>query len=341
VSWLARAFWFTRPFNIKSDWLSGAPATFISFPGNMTRIGVQPPSDFHWTPTQHVFLRFPSIVPLATHPFTIASAPHFDATTESKKPSPRLNGSGIPRPPLAFIVGSHSGFTRKRAVKAAQGSGKTNSVWVGGPYGWVKRPLERIYNTIILLAGGTGISACIPWLLEMTMKMKSAKAKGETIALRRVVLIWAIRHTTAFACVREELESVQDLDEVGIEVICRFHITGSTAEAPEKAGQKELSGEKGDRNVEVIMEQVGIKEMGSSLATYAKRLGDLEICVTGRPVTTEILKDFVGAGEKMMVFGCGPETFRIDLRNAVADAQKRALAGDCKEVGLDLETFGW
>ena len=55
----------------------------------------------------------------------------------------------------------------------------------------------------------------------------------------------------------------------------------------------------------------------------------------------EVVNGLIGDGEKAMIIGCGPETFMIDLGNAVAHAQKLVISGNRKEIALYLETFGW
>lgn len=76
ASWLARLFWYTRPLNLRNEWFQGATTLLTQLPGGMTKIEVtNPPDDFVWTPSQHCFLRFPSISLLDNHPFTIVSGP--------------------------------------------------------------------------------------------------------------------------------------------------------------------------------------------------------------------------------------------------------------------------
>jgi hypothetical protein len=43
----------------------------------------------------------------------------------------------------------------------------------------------------------------------------------------------------------------------------------------------------------------------------------------------------------LIELGCGPESLKIDLSNAVASSQKRVLSGQLQEIALYTETFGW
>jgi hypothetical protein len=39
--------------------------------------------------------------------------------------------------------------------------------------------------------------------------------------------------------------------------------------------------------------------------------------------------------------GCGPESMKIDLANAVAALQKKVLGRGLQEIALHTESFGW
>ena len=64
------------------------------------------------------------------------------------------------------------------------------------------------------------------------------------------------------------------------------------------------------------------------------------IAHTGRPVMAAVLRELVRQGESTMVVGCGPDTFRVDLANAVAAEQSRVLRGEVVEFAMHLEKFG-
>ncbi|KAF2403452.1 hypothetical protein EJ06DRAFT_571662 [Trichodelitschia bisporula] len=307
ASWAARTFYYTRPLNIHSAWFVPSQATLVPLPGAVTRIEVWPPEDFAHSPAQHVFLRFTALAPLDNHPFTIVSAPM---------------DSGSQPSPLVFLARTHAGFTARLARYAlANVNGKDEAastpVWIDGPYGGVSRSFETRYDTLVLLAGGTGISACLPWML-------SAR-EGR---LKRVVLVWAVRRAEALAWVTGELEAVGKGE---VEVVVQMHITGEVEEG--KDGKEVGEGLGKEARVEVAGSE------GKS--GFAERLAALGPSLEGRPVMSEVLSKHVRAGERTMVFACGPEGFRVDVANAVAGAQRRVLSGECVEIGMHIETFGW
>ncbi|KAK9335245.1 hypothetical protein LIPSTDRAFT_64448 [Lipomyces starkeyi NRRL Y-11557] len=314
ASWLARACWFTRPLNIKSQWLSGAPATLTLLHDNVTRIETWPPSDFVWTPGQHAFLRFPSFAPMENHPFTIG---YLRCSIDDK-------GRELLR---EWIPSASACFHR---------SATTTTVWLDGPYGGVKRPLESVYDTLLLVACGSGITACLPWMLHAVAR---AKADRDTVVIKRVVLVWVIRHATALSWIQEELSTLHGSGELGVEIICRFHLTGSST--THNIEKQIRAGSSQGANSDVMARSESGQDNVYSESVYAMGLAELGTCITGRPAMKELLNNYVGIGEKVMVIGCGPETFKIDLANAVAGAQKRVLTGQCREIALHLETFGW
>jgi predicted ferric reductase len=326
ASWLARMFWKTQPLNIRNRWFVGAPATLTVLPGDVTRIDVWQDRGFNWTPSAHVFLRFTEVAPLDNHPFTIASAPSSPGSTQSH---------------LIFLARSHAGFTQKLAAhvnaKAGKEDGVTTTVWVDGPYGGIHRPLLTRYDSLILVAGGTGITACLPWLLHAV-----AQARAESPRLKRVVLVWAMRSADALSWLADEFDSVAG-KESGIDVALKFHVTGSSASIASSQVSAGVVDTKTETKVASIpADQIANELKGGSVdSTYEDRLTALGTVVSGRPVMSAVIREHVKASEQTMVFGCGPDGFRADLANAVAGAQKRVLKGECVEIGMHLETFGW
>jgi predicted ferric reductase len=77
ASCLIRAFRYTRPLNLQSEWLMGAPTTLCQLPGGMTRLEVLAPTNFCHKPAQHCFLRFSQYF-AARQPSLLPSFPRRD-----------------------------------------------------------------------------------------------------------------------------------------------------------------------------------------------------------------------------------------------------------------------
>jgi predicted ferric reductase len=334
ASWLVRAFWKTQSFNIRESWMQASAASVTPLVDDVTKIQVWPASKFTWKPGQHVFLRFVGIAPLDNHPFTIAAAPSIVAK------SPEKNEASTAAP-LVFFARSHAGFT-KRLLAYANNAKITevgvNDVWIDGPYGGFNRPVHRIFHTVLLMAGGTGITACLPWLLHLVERARLSKQHNRT---RRVVLIWALRHADAFSWVREYLLPFARERIPGFELSLSFYITRDEQALKEGMVSKtHVLDYPEDKEIQIVPAVSTEAEVETVTSQPAFTMGEIGTVKSGRPSFAQVLADHIGEG-KNMVFGCGPESFNNELANSVAGAQHRVFHGECEEIKLHLETFGW
>lgn len=316
-SWIARALWFTQPTNIKNKCLVSSSATLTQLPGQMIRIEILAPRGFGFSSAQHCFLRFPSISCLDNHPFTITSAPI---------PSTRDFYGRKYQQNLVFLARSHQGFTKKVANYCAAQPDREVSAWIEGPYGGVHRPIERLYDTIILVAGGTGITACLPWLEYIT-------SKAEKIRCRHLVLIWVMKEQNHVKWVEPMLEMVFTRSRSPVLVRTRFFVTSNTAAIlPAQIAEDKFEGDG-------FAEKMGVEDKAAHLSD--PRPAGLSMRFTpGRPSISALVEEGIAEG-KTFVFGCGPESLRSDLANACSKAQKRVMKGEVHELALHLEAFGW
>ena len=301
--WTARALWYTQPTNIRNNWLVSSSATLTGLPGQMTRLEMLALRRFKFSPAQHCYLRLPSISYTDNYPFTIFSAP---------VPSTRdFHGREYQRT-LIFLVRSHDRFTKKLACCCASHPPPEVSAWIEGPYGGVCRPIERVYDTLILIAGGTGITACLPLLEYVTIT-------AEAIRCLDVVLIWVMREREHAAWAYPTLEMVATRTRSPVLVKTRFYVT-STIEPAEL--------EKEQRKAGLGRENSGLQPAGQSIQFVA-----------GRPSVGALIEEEIAEG-KNFIFGCRPDNMRFDVANACSKAQKRVLKGEIQEVALRLEAFG-
>ena len=294
----------------------------------MTQLEVTAPPRFSHRPAQHCYLRFPAISLLDNHPFTIASAPRPMSLTTDKALSAG-NIADIDNPQtLLFLTRTHTGFTRKVAAYCASYPGTLASAWIDGPYGGIGRPVERLYDTLILVAGGTGITACLPWLTHM-MNQNRADA-GNCVRIRRIVLVWTMRDAEHFTWVAPALERATIVGNSKVEVQMKFYVTNSADSTPAAKFLDVSTAEKGLDTMESSMN-------GSSPLNQVASLGEYH---RGRPIMMKVVGQLVGHG-RTVVFGCGPESLRTDLTNAYANMQVLAIKGEVQEVAMHLEAFGW
>lgn len=155
ASWLARLFWYTRPMNIRNEWFRGATTLLTHLPGGMTKIEVlNPPDEFAWTASQHCFLRFPSISLLDNHPFTIVSGPPAKSSRNGGQGGEKTDLFPPKQVPLTFLARTHSGFTLRLDSFSSKNADAALDAWIDGPYGGLGRPIERLYDNLVLLLEG-------------------------------------------------------------------------------------------------------------------------------------------------------------------------------------------
>ncbi|KAJ5887517.1 hypothetical protein N7495_007558 [Penicillium taxi] len=172
-------------------------ASFAPLPGNVTRVTIQNPS-VHWQPGQHVFLTCHSIVPLQSHPFTIASLP-----SDNK---------------MEFLIRAENGGTRRFFKYASKKDGllgiseapstRARVVFIEGPYGSL-RPLRQ-FDSVVLLAGGMGATFIIPLLRDIVSAWKGVQGSksGQLAATKRIRFIWVIKSRSQLSLFETQIQGV-------------------------------------------------------------------------------------------------------------------------------------
>lgn len=81
-----------------------------------------------------------------------------------------------------------------------QQPGRKMKVLVEGPYGGHNQNLELAYESVILVAGGSGITAVLPLLTHLSRKI----GRRNTV-LKEVKLVWAVKQKHSISWVQKEL----------------------------------------------------------------------------------------------------------------------------------------
>lgn len=167
-------------------------ATLTPLPGNVTRITIEKPV-VGWKPGQHMFLSCHSVVPLQSHPFTIASLP-----SDGK---------------MEFLIQSRKGGTRRFHRHASKyqrlpdnASDEINRKLVGieGPYGRM-RPLYQ-FDSVLFFAGSTGATFTTPQMRDIVLRWKESPHSTVTRTIR---FVWIIKLSDRIAWFKEQLEQAQ------------------------------------------------------------------------------------------------------------------------------------
>ncbi|BGO98213.1 hypothetical protein NBRC10513v2_001382 [Rhodotorula toruloides] len=272
-------------------------------------------AEMKWSAGQHVFVRFLTLHPWSTHPFTIAS---LDASATSFSPSDPLKRQ------MKFLIRPHSGLTaRLTHLTTASSSPLSLPVLLDGPYG-PSSSLSTILsgsNSALLIAGGTGISFVLPLLLALV-------EGTEVHAVKDVRLVWAVRSAECVEWVREELERV-------------VRLVKDDTEERGKEGRGWMGVEK--LEVEVFVTRSETPQLGGSKASSSDDLGGIQevaaspsplVLQSGRPDIAKTVDTATRTSHRLAVVACGPSSLLHETRNAVARAQLAiALHGKVKSAG--------
>lgn len=299
----------TSMFSTRSrHWLSQCEVSSAPLTDGMVRLDVVAPGRWSWEAGQHFFLRFGAVRPLDNHPFTVADVPRYTASNDTE---------------MVFYIRPQGGLTaRIGKIVDAKRMGDLR-VTLDGPYGTVIRPkIAMRYESVILVAGGGGISAILPWLQELVHD------KTETTVLQTIKVIWVIRRANAISWVASEL---QRLLENAAPRSLEYDIWVTNDSAGE-AAETPLQSQDEKKTIGQVLSSAQSTGSGGPSIQPAH--------VGSRPRMQTLIPALVSA-DRTLVIGCGPESLKVDLSNAVAVAQSRVSAGRAREIRLHTETFGW
>lgn len=174
-------------------------------------IKVTIPTQMKWKPGQYVYLRMPGISFFENHPFTISSLCSDDFPSEY----------GEQYRDCTLVFRPYGGFTRKVLDTAIEkGPFHTYRAFLDGPYGGMRRDLAA-FDTCILIAGGSGITALMSQLLNLIKRMRDGKA-----ITKKVVVVWALKRLEAMDWFREELRICREAAPPE-SVTCKFFVTSA------------------------------------------------------------------------------------------------------------------
>ena len=202
---------WAKPWRL--SFMVGDEAAITLMAENAIKITV--PTQMKWKPGQYVYLRMPGISFLDNHPFTISSLCSEDFPSEY----------GERYRDCVLVFKPYGGFTRRVLDTAIQkGPLHTYRAYLDGPYGGMRRELAA-FDTCILIAGGSGITALMSQLLNLIKRMRDGKA-----ITKKVVVVWALKRLEAMDWFREELRICRD-SAPPESVTCKFFVTAAVRQS--------------------------------------------------------------------------------------------------------------
>ncbi|KAI5369802.1 Putative ferric reductase, NAD binding domain, ferric reductase transmembrane component-like protein [Septoria linicola] len=198
---------WTNPFRV--SWGIGEEAAVTVLEENAVKVTI--PTQVRWKPGQYIYLRMPGISFFENHPFTIASMCSDDYPS----------GYGDKYRDMVVLFRPFGGFTKKVLNSALDhGPWWTYRAFIDGPYGGMRRSMDS-FDHIVLIAGGTGITAIVSHLLDLIKRMRDGKAVTKDIHL-----IWAMKRPETMEWFKEELRICREFAPPDT-VSCQFYITAA------------------------------------------------------------------------------------------------------------------
>lgn len=209
VSYMVRLFYLNWTNPRRMSWLIGEEAALTILPENAVKVTI--PTQVKWSPGQYVYLRMPGISVFENHPFTIASLCSEDFPSDY----------GEQYRDMTLVFRPFGGFTRKVLNASLEnGPHKTYRAFIDGPYGGMQRDLAS-FDTVVLFAGGSGITAIVSQLLDLIKKMRDGKA-----VTKSVQVVWALKRPETMEWFKEELRICREFAPPET-VHCQFFITAA------------------------------------------------------------------------------------------------------------------
>ncbi|KAJ4369195.1 hypothetical protein N0V83_006280 [Neocucurbitaria cava] len=245
---------------------------------------------------------------------------------------------------------------------------------VDGPYGSHHRPFHKLYDTVLLIAGGCGITACLPLVLDLAQRL-SKQNKDQIIATRRIHLVWTIRDADWMPWIERELATVirhvrEDPSPNNVTFTVDIYITRSAALVEEEVEAREEEGGEGeevsssseaefrapsDSPTMSPVSPMGERKTFTSLDVLTAP-GGFALPTRPRPALHRLNDneglfdsetDFGhgsgnaggGSSGRTVVVGCGPPDLSVEIANCVAQVQRKVWKGEVREVALSLESF--
>ncbi|KAI0675049.1 ferric reductase NAD binding domain-containing protein [Trametes maxima] len=203
----------------------------------------------------------------------------------------------------------HGGITRRLAALCDSGRLRSSRVLLDGPYGGVEGDLKA-YDRVLLLAGGSGVTFVVPLLLDIVRGFAEGKA-----VCQKIHLVWAVRTSDALTWFEDVLSSAIKAAPQGLSVSISYYVT----------------------DLETVEDDTSSKSEKSALSEGAVTR------FNGRPALKDIVSSICDEEGAVGIATCGPDSFTLDVGNAVYDCELAILRDKarCSEVYLHHESYSW
>ncbi|KAI0635358.1 iron reductase [Trametes polyzona] len=329
---LARLIYYNHLYFGFSKSSSRLDASVELLSPHFVRLHLQRPPHFRWTPGQTAFLMMPGVsgFPLEAHPFTIASVdaryqlPGLSAPDAEKARTTGAEGTDTAPywKDLVFLVNVREGFTR-RLAECARRSEKVK-VLVDGPYGF--SPNLDNDDTVILVAGGSGVSFTLSTFLGVLSHVQNGKSK-----CRKIIFIWSMREASHIEWISKALAEALELAPSNLEISIRLFVT---------SGNAPMLGRGRSWNEDDSMHSSEDTAIGKSQPSSLLNFSVVQVS-QGRPDLPGLLQGEVEVNTgRLSVTVCGSQGVARACRTALRIPVSTVMKGG-PSVVLHVESFGY
>ncbi|AEO65058.1 uncharacterized protein THITE_2111628 [Thermothielavioides terrestris NRRL 8126] len=249
---LAYANWSSRGFT---------EAIVEPMPGEACRVTMHLPRFVDVKPGQHAYLRFGGLRCWESHPFSIAWFEHSYGSepvlpiTEKEDIEPARKPVGTS---VTFIIGAHTGFTRRLHNASRQSQGRAVSMRAAfeGPY--AGHHSMDSYGHVVLIAGATGITHQISYLRHLIDGYNAG-----TSATRRLMLVWIVRDYEVLEWVRPWMDKILRLPNRKQVLQVRLFVTRPKAASQVISNSTTVQMFPGRPNIPMLLAKEVCEQMGA------------------------------------------------------------------------------
>ncbi|CRG91442.1 hypothetical protein PISL3812_08491 [Talaromyces islandicus] len=277
-----------------------------------------------------------------SHPFTLMSW-NESQTQSQKRPSMELS----------FLLRPHDGFTSRLRDYVSQKADNLNEtgtsqvpirIGVEGPYGHTFHVSH--YDSILLIAGGTGITVALSHLCTIR---DIFAAKGSTkMKACHVRLVWAVRQMTMFDEIyKHEMLSLISSNVFSSNITLEIHtyISGDGENLPSRSNNKANDALRMKEPPEGFLGTEDIKQAATATSKsdtqYDSDSSTQTILIQGRPVVQKLVQEISEQWEadekKIAVVCCGPGSMVDDVRAGVISSMMKGF----HKIDWFPESFHW
>ncbi|KAI0082494.1 hypothetical protein K474DRAFT_1585487 [Panus rudis PR-1116 ss-1] len=288
--------------------------------GDTLRLTMRRHMPFGWKAGQHMFLAFPTLNPMQSHPFTIATTYNHDGASSD----------------LMFVIRVREGFTKRLRDHVHADGICQIPVYVDGPYG--APPDITPFHTCIFLTGGSGVSFTLPRFKDLLRQAGSGSA-----CARRGVFVWAVREQAHVEWISRELLSTLTTIPADLSIAVFIYITGALERLPARTFEREATAPSSISDIEKQSGPCDPEKISVDVNSSADSLENVGVkFFFGRPNIQELLREEVNASSgAVSVDVSGPESLVAAARYALSSpiAGPMGVFRGAPVIQLNVETF--